>query len=487
MNDEHPYQELGLDEILQITASDAAHAPQLREQGKGLKALADRLDKSVDAMLLARASAETGFEGRSASELHERATGLVTRGSEGHAALRDQPEIFFALSDQAEATHQRMLELRGERDAKLEQAPPDERAGIRESYTVQARDYMRETTSGYVKALRRSDWMTGYNGPRVPRDGEAGGPKGFVDHNTPGPSLNGFDIGGGGGPQLQSGPTLAPELGNNLNNGGTGHGPVLKQQSWIAFGSVGVKNGRNPKKKRKDTERHDGKTDFDGPVKRDVLPPVIGSRPEPEMAAVEPAPAPRSDATVPSVIGSRESAIAAEQREPLPRNDGLVSPVIGMRPGMMGGMGMGPMVGGGAPAPQGSAPSRPQPAPVVRRSFATNTAAGVRSAGQPQPQLQHSAEGRVFRSEPAPGAPETVRDDGPAASAPYTRAPKPVHGGPDNVNRAVIRNSRAFARPPADESPSRETEPEQQWRRAPEEPEFETGPFITHYNLGRSQ
>ncbi|HZE39130.1 MAG TPA: hypothetical protein VE172_10005, partial [Stackebrandtia sp.] len=198
MNDDQ-FRDLGLDDILEITANDAAHAPALREQGKGLKKLSDQLDASVTAALAARAGIEGRFEGASGQELHHRATRLVERGSQGHAALREQPGVFFELSDQAEVTHQRVLELRDERDAKLAHAPHGDHTEIRSTYDEHARQYMRQTTAGYVRSLRRADWMRGYTGPRVPRDGESNGPKGFAEHNTAGPSLSHV------GPTLQSG------------------------------------------------------------------------------------------------------------------------------------------------------------------------------------------------------------------------------------------------------------------------------------------
>ncbi|MGH8877465.1 MAG: hypothetical protein ACRD0P_09010 [Stackebrandtia sp.] len=461
MNTAHPYQELNLDEIIEITASDAAHAPDLREQGKGLKMLADKLDESVNFLIAARAGAESGFEGISAQKMLHRTTRLVARGSEGHASLRGQPDVFFAISNQAEITHQRMLELRSERDDKLASSPAGEHESIREKYTHEARDYMRETTSGYVDSLRSTDWMKSYSGPRQPRDGEGEGPKGFMDHTTPGPSLgqSGTDF----GPSLQNGTALVgPETHNSQQNVATQPRP----QPSTGMGMVGFgmnqsgKNKSKNKKKRRDETVQTESTEFQ--PRQQVVPPVIGAR---------------------------DTAGDVREQGPTHRGDGLLPPVIGTRPTPMWAPGM----SGARPAPARSAsavPRTPSSRPNAPSKTFGNTGAGARAV----PSRPHPAEGRVFRG--GNGTPQRP------AEPEYTRQPKLRHGDGDNPNRAVIRNSRALTPEPAPTAKPAETPAHPEWRperpvvaavirnRRPtetvEEHDHDPGPYLTHYNLGRS-
>ncbi len=468
MDTAHPYQGLTLDEIIEITASDAAHAPDLREQGKGLKMLADKLDESVNNLIVARSGAMDGFEGDSAQKMIYRATRLVVRGSEGHTAIRAQHQIFFDLSDQTELTHQRMLELREKRDNALANAAPEERKEIRKKYTVEARDYMRETTSGYIQSLRSSDRMKWYTGPRVSRDGEAGGPNGFEDHTTTGPTLGQT---GDNGPVLQSGTAVISaevQVGPAQGTGGTTG--VHNGTGLGLFGagtSAGAGRKRKKSSKRNKRQEPAGATERGGTSQfmphRDVVPPVIGAH----------------------------NAGESDQAGPAQRRDGLVPPVIGARGPMMGtgmhGMAAPSQSGGGqtprTPTPWSSV-ARPSAPKTIRNSGAGTRAAVVR----PQP-----AEGRVIRGGVGRNLAAPERTD-------FTRQPKERHGDPDNPNRAVIRNSRALVPEPAP-SPrpvARSSHPK--WE--PESPvvepvirgseadtqehDHDPGPFLAHYNIGRN-
>lgn len=468
MNTGNPYQELDLDQIIKITASDAAHAPDLREQGKGLNLLADKLDESINNIAAARAGAMDGFEGDSAQKMIYRATRLVVRGSEGHTAIRDQHHIFFGLSDQAEVTHQVMLALRDERDKALANAAPEERKEIREKYTVEARDYMRETTSGYIQSLRSTDRMKWYAGPRVSRDGEAGGPNGFEDHTTTGPTLGQT---GENGPMLQSGTGVVSaevQVGPAQGTGGT-----TGVHNGTGLGLFGAGTSAGSGRKRKKSSKRDKRQESAGATepsgdnsqftpRRDVVPPVIGAR----DAGEAPGPGPG----------------------PTHRNDGLVPPVVGNRGPMMG-MGMHGAAGasqpGGSQAPRTPAPQSPTVRPPEPRSIG-NCGAGVRVPPRPQP-----AQGKVFPD----GA---VRKLVKPQRADFARQPKQRHGDQDNLNRAVVRNSRALAPEPMPPPRPVERSTHPQWK--PEKPvvepvirgadvedyDHDPGPFLAPYNIGRN-
>ncbi|HIV58188.1 MAG TPA: hypothetical protein H9902_09555 [Candidatus Stackebrandtia faecavium] len=462
MNTGNPYQELDLDQIIEITASDAAHAPDLREQGKGLKLLADKLDESVNNLAVARSGVKDGFDGDAAQKMVFRATRLVVRGSEGHVAIRDQHQIFFELSVQAEVTHQRMLELREERDNKLSNAAPEEHEAIHKKYTVEARDYMRETTSGYIESLRSSERMKWYAGPRVPRDGEDGGPNGFEDHTTTGPSL------GQNGPILQSGTgIISAEVQVGPSQSGTGGSTGVHNGTGVGlFGTGTAGSSRKRKKSAKGDRRqqHAGATGSseDSPFtpRRDVVPPVIGAR------------------------NSGESAGGGRAR----RTDGLVSPVLGGRGPMMG-MGMHGMTGasqpGGGQAPRTPTPQSPKVRPPEPKSIG-NSGAGTRAPARPQP-----VRGKAFPDGAVRRLIMPERTD-------FTRQPKLRHGDEDNLNRAVVRNSRALTPEPERQPRPVERSTHPQWK--PEKPvvepvirrtdaedyDHDPGPFLAHYNIGRN-
>ncbi|ADD40586.1 hypothetical protein [Stackebrandtia nassauensis] len=475
---------LNLDEILEITGTDSAHSDELRRQGAGLKALSDKLDESIGAMASANNGVESTFDGASARALMESMLTLMRRGSEGHQALRAQPDVFFNLSAESNATHRHMLALREEREDWLDRwrrNPADPKVlakfggkagadgmyhAIRDEYDVEARQFMRRTTGGYVDSVKSLQSMQPYDGPRLPREDEANGPRGFRDLTTAGPSL-GTRGAVDSEPTLQSAATLVPEA---TSAQGPAQAQVRQPIMTTDMGMLGAGGPKPPKAKKKDRK------DDDKDENRNSLEPA-------------------TQQTTAPVIGSREGT-AAENREttPVQRHDGLLPPVIGARPGAIG------VTGRAAGVPGGGKPTPPPPQ-VPRRTF-TGNVSGVRAVAR-----QYPAEGRIFRGGTTDGGGGQER---PAPG--YTRQPKAVHGDTDNPNRAVVRNSRAFgaeaAPPPVEPQPFEPTaessrpSSEREWQTSrpvvapvirsrphvePEEVEHEPGPFLTHYNLGRER
>ncbi|ADD39755.1 hypothetical protein [Stackebrandtia nassauensis] len=513
------YEGLNLDQIHQIASADNDSAVEIDEQADGARVLAEAVACAVDRLAEAHryigqedleqvskalmvdgdraassgslaglvSGAVTGFEGEAARAAIDRVVRLTEVSESGREQLEPQHKAFSAVADLVRRNHLRITELREEREKWLSVARADpENSRLREEfadavgvwgldqgrliqaindrYDADGRSAMQSSAEAYLRHVESLAPPRPYDGPRRSRGGSGGGSgDGGSATSSPGPTLASLP---GAEAPLPAASASAP-----ASSSGVGGPPLLQT----------------------------------GPVAGPVLPPVTGPTVPP--SASTPGPFGPSGYYVPSVrvtppvIGARSARpFGATGTPPLrPNPNGVVRPVIGQRPG-----------------PVASGTTRPVVRPVINGAANTvgrGTPAGAGGRGAPKPGSRPIVPSRHGRP-PQPGT--RVASDRPVKaegkviragterlrveSPEFSRTPRNIHGGNENLNRAVIRGSRALTPSPAERiepKPAPAADPDwcaeatvvrpviRGFRDKRDEPVFDPGPIVTPHSLGR--
>ena len=531
------YEDLDLDQIIQIAGPDKNNAYKIREQALAVESLITQFSDSValtrDAhshiegnismdspvpaqgtggipgLLNLGAFLQSFMESLSTNAASAQTKLLVESGDGNLPVIDPQTKSFNAIADRVETVYDELVAERETRNIALQLAaqdpehpdlavykatdPTEVAAKIRQHHDQNARTIMVDAAGFYHTTIKGLKTPVPYQGPRVPSPNGPGtggwnNPGGNGRHTQPGPPLNRDRP----APPPIGAPPPAPDV--TLPEVSPPDGPSLQ--------------GPGPQL----------------PVPGPGVPgPPIGTMPTPPPGgAVPPGVFVPVRPVTPPVIGARPGGMAPRPALTPPRN-GLTRPVIGARPGGMTGRGAIPPGGRGAMTGRGAMPPGGRGAMTGRGAIPPGGRGAMTGRGTtPPPSGRTQAPGRAVppkggtpvprqgfgpsggtRAKPAarvqtgPVRGRTVRTPTPQSVPRGVRTPKIHHGGND-VNRPIIGRT-GKARKRTDESTP--TPPgdvfDNEWydvsgtvapvlgRQKNTEDEYDPGDFVTRHNLGR--
>lgn len=449
------YDALGLDQLLELSRSDAEHAGDMAEQARVLREMAGDLTDKVDLMRgVMEALFDTGgtddapWSGESATMMRTELDRLFTPASSAPQVLEDNAK---AMDDFGSRVHATLVEI--------DQLHVSSNGGQNQADVDKARQVMQEANSGYLTAADQMPEPDFYNGLRKSADGAPGSwteqygaaPTGEtsspvysrpVFEPAPPVSYDGEPSSSGepdrhtptdAEPRLQgpgpTAPAVAPSPGlppTTPSPGGPPTSPGLNP--WVPPVGTHPGDGSRPHQPigTKPTQPVGTRT-----------PPPAGPRPHPPTITPRP--------TTPSVIGpTRPTAMPPRPPVPVvPNPNGTLPPVIGTRPGTP--------VTPVPVQPNGSGPNG-----TVRPVIGTRPGTPIPPVGnRPGPQNPGAVVRPVIGGRPGPGVmPLGTRPPVPGnGRGNGTPAPRPTKGTvslvPKNVANARPAGGLAFGGRPA--------------------------------------
>lgn len=493
MSEPTSYDGLSLEDIMEITAADAANSGAIKDQAHEARRLATQLSEAqksfehafgrINGSIEDQAQPVAGdrlmrsaFAGETADATKNQTVTLFWTTGAGRVGIEAQPRVFEELGHTVTSTHTAMAGIKSERDQWIDllATDPDDpqlqakygpgadpaalKTAINADYDGQARDHMQSVANGYLALVNELPEVQVYQGPRAPGPDESGGEDGggYRNHAS------------GGDGDTSRGDNLHSRPGPSLSrySGGTTH-TTSDPGRATPYSPVEFPDYRS------------------GPDLQSGLPQTVTPTPNiPSGPAVPTGPGPGNPfipnpQVIPPVIGSRGPTGGIRQSTSpgnnalRPASRGLVRPVIGERIGKFNTVETGRGATARATPPPNSSRganrsasktggSRPvlgrsrqagtrgaaKPAPVRLKQNSVpkptktfgSTRAGVRAAPRPPQETTGRVIGR--RAGQQPSAPKTV------VQREFGRAPKSLHGGQDGLNRPVVRNSRALTSAP---------------------------------------
>ncbi|MFD0560156.1 hypothetical protein FB566_4150 [Stackebrandtia endophytica] len=337
------YDALGLDQLLELSRSDAEHAGDMAEQARVLREMAGDLTDKVDLMRgVMTALFDTGdvddapWSGKSAEMMRTELDRLFTSAGSAPQVLEDNAK---AMDDFGSRVHATLVEI--------DQLHVSSNGGQNQADVDKARQVMQEANSGYLATADQMPEPKFYNGLRKSADGTPGswteqhGATPTGDASTPVYSRPASEpvptVAYDGQPDSSGEPDLhAPADTEPLLQGPGPTAPTVTPNPSLppvtpSPGGPPTGPGLNPWVPPVGPRPGDGSRPPQ-PIGTKPTQPV-GTRPPPPVGSRPPAITPRP--ITPSIIGpTRPTAIPPRPPVPVvPNPNGTVPPVIGTRPG----------------------------------------------------------------------------------------------------------------------------------------------------------